>query len=216
MRMEVISLNVGKPKTVDYRGKPLETGIYKLPAAGRVQLHLGGFDGDGQADLVNHGGPDKAVCVYPIEHYAYWEQQLGKRLEYSAFGENITASGLLETEVCIGDVYEIGSALLQVSQPRFPCYKLSQKHGPAEMPAQVLSTGYSGFYFRVLREGQIATGDRIVKKESGAGGFPVRRVLYLMEHGRKDKTDLAELSELDTLSAVTRAKFRGWLDAGES
>ncbi|MBW4082197.1 MOSC domain-containing protein [Paenibacillus sp. S150] len=214
--MEVISLNVGKPKTVDYRGKPLETGIYKLPAEGKVQLHLEGFAGDGQADLVNHGGADKAVCVYPIEHYAFWEQWLGKSLEYSAFGENITASGLLETEVCIGDVYEIGSALLQVSQPRFPCFKLAQKHGPADMPAQVLNTGYSGFYFRVLREGQLAAGDKIIKKESGAGSFPVKQVLYLMEHGRKDKNGLAELARLETLSAGTRAKFQGWLDAPES
>lgn len=214
--MEVISLNVGKPVTVDYRGKPLETGIYKLPAAGPVRLHAEGFDGDGQADLVNHGGPDKAVCVYPIEHYAYWEEQLGKKLEYSAFGENITVSGLLETEVCIGDVYEIGSCLLQVSQPRFPCFKLSQKHGPADMPAKVLDTGYSGFYFRVLREGVIAAGDAIVKQESGAGGFPVRRVLYLMEHGRTDKSDLPELSELESLSFVTREKFRRWLGTEES
>jgi MOSC domain-containing protein YiiM len=214
--MEVISLNVGKPVTVDYRGKPLETGIYKMPAAGPVQLHLEGFDGDGQADLVNHGGPDKAVCVYPIEHYAFWEEQLGRKLEFSAFGENITVSGLLETEVCIGDVYEIGSTLLQVSQPRFPCFKLSQKHGPADMPAKVLATGYSGFYFRVLREGQIAAGDVIVKKESGDGGYSVKRVLYLMEHGRKDKNGLAELSELDTLASGTRMKFRSWLEAAES
>lgn len=117
--MEVISLNVGKPVTVDYRGKPLETGIYKLPAEGPVRLHAEGFDGDGQADLVNHGGVNRAVCVYPIEHYTFWEEHLGKQLAYSAFGENITVSGLLETEVCIGDVYEIGTALLQVSQPRF-------------------------------------------------------------------------------------------------
>lgn len=213
--MEVISLNVGKPKTVDYRGKPLETGIYKMPAPGKVQLHLEGFDGDGQADLVNHGGADKAVCVYPIEHYPFWEQWLGKKLEYSAFGENITASGLLETEVCIGDVYEVGTTLLQVSQPRFPCYKLAQKHGPADMPAQVLKTGFSGFYFRVLREGQIAAGDPIIKQESGKGSFPIKQVLYLMEHGRKDQTGLAELAALETLSADTREKFQGWLDTAE-
>lgn len=211
--MEVLSLNVGKPVTVDYRGRPLETGIYKMPAAGQVLLTLEGFEGDGQADRVNHGGTDKAVCVYPIEHYAFWEEQLGKKLEYSAFGENLTVSGLLETEVCIGDVFEIGSALLQVSQPRFPCFKLSQKHGPADMPAKVLSTGYSGFYFRVLREGQIASGDRIVKKESGEGGYPIRRVLYVMEHGRKDKTGLAELVQLAALAASTRRQFQGWLEA---
>ncbi|WNS42584.1 MOSC domain-containing protein [Paenibacillus sp. MMS20-IR301] len=214
--MKVVSLNVGKPKTVDYRGKPLETGIYKLSVSGPASLRREGFDGDGQADLINHGGADKAVCVYPFEHYAFWGEQLGKKLEYAAFGENLTVSGLLETEVCIGDIYEIGTALLQVSQPRFPCFKLSQKHGPADMPARVLSTGYSGFYLRVLREGEIACGDGILKRESGAGGFSVKQVLYSMEHGRRDKTGLAELAGLDSLAAVIRERFRGWLAAWES
>lgn len=213
LKGQVVSLNVGKPKTVEYRNQQLSTGIYKLPVAGPVALHAEGFDGDGQADLVNHGGPDKAVCVYPLEHYAFWEEQLGRKLDYSAFGENITARGLLETEVCIGDVYEIGTTLLQVSQPRFPCFKLSQKHGPADMPARVLSTGYSGFYFRVLREGQLAAGDRIVKRESGAGSFPVKRVLYFMEHGRKDQSGLAELARLESLASGIRERFRRWLEA---
>ncbi|MEK4849422.1 MOSC domain-containing protein [Paenibacillus sp. FSL H7-0756] len=216
IKMQVVSLNVGKPKTVEYRGKPLDTGIYKLPVAGPLALRVGGFTGDGQADLVNHGGPDKAVCVYPLEHYAHWEERLGRKLEYSAFGENITARGLLETEVCIGDVLEIGTALLEVSQPRFPCFKLTQKHGPADMPAQVLSTGYSGFYLRVLREGSLAAGDPIVKLASGAGRIPVRQVLYSMEHGRKDHTGLAELARLESLAAGLRERFRGWLAAAES
>lgn len=210
--MEVISLNVGQPVTVGYRGKPLETGIYKQPASGPVRLHAEGFDGDGQADLVNHGGPDKAVCVYPVEHYAYWEEQLDKKLEYSAFGENLTVSGLLETEVCIGDVYEIGSALLQVSQPRFPCFKLSQKHGPADMPAKVLATGYSGFYFRVLCEGAVTAGDVIVKKASGPGGYPVRRVLRAMEAGRRDKSGLKELAALSSLTEGIRHDFQKWME----
>lgn len=213
---QVVSLNVGKPKTVEYRNQPLSTGIYKLPVAGPLALHMEGFDGDGQADLVNHGGPDKAVCVYPVEHYPYWEEQLDRKLDYSAFGENITARGLLETEVCIGDVYEIGTALLQVSQPRFPCFKLSQKHGPADMPARVLSTGFSGFYFRVLREGRISAGDQIVKRESGAGSIPVKRVLYFMEHGRKDQSGLAELARLESLAPGIRERFQRWLEAAES
>lgn len=213
LKGQVVSLNIGKPKTVEYRNQPLSTGIYKLPVAGQVALQMEGFDGDGQADLVNHGGPDKAVCVYPLEHYAYWEEQLGRRLDYSAFGENITASGLLETEVCIGDVYEIGTTLLQVSQPRFPCFKLSQKHGPADMPARVLSTGYSGFYFRVLREGRIAAGDQIVKRENGDSGFTVKQVLYFMEHGRKDQSGLAELARLESLATGIRERFRRWLEA---
>ncbi|WP_379130054.1 MOSC domain-containing protein [Paenibacillus sp. sgz500958] len=213
--MRIESLNVGTPVTVDYRGKPLETGIYKSPAIEALQLSVNGFAGDGQADLVNHGGPDKAVCVYPHEHYSYWEERLGKKLAASAFGENLTTTGLLETEVCIGDIYEIGTALLQVSQPRYPCFKLSQKHGPADLPAQVLTTGYSGFYFRVLREGMIAPGDGIVKKESGAGQVPVNRVLHLMEVGRHEVDGLAEVVELESLTAGIRERFKGWLKAAE-
>lgn len=209
--MNIISLNVGKPVTVDYRGKPLDTGIYKRPVLTPLHLSVNGLDGDGQADLVNHGGPDKAVCLYPMEHYAYWEQLLGKKLEFAAFGENITTSGLIETEVCIGDVYEIGTALLQISQPRYPCFKLSQKHGPANLPAKVLETGFSGFYFRVLREGEINAGDAIVKKQNGQGAFSVSRVLHMMEVGRKDTTGLADLAELDTLAEGIRSRFRDWL-----
>lgn len=213
--MEIISLNVGRPVTVDYRGKPLETGIYKKPVQGSVQLHTLGFEGDGQADLKHHGGPDKAVCAYPLEHYSYWEQQLGKKLEYSAFGENITTTGLLETQVCIGDVYEIGTTLLQVSQPRYPCFKLSQKHGPADLPAQVLDTKYSGFYFRVIREGEISAGDLIVKKESGAGSATVAHVLHLMQVGLQEEAALAALVDLEPLSAVVRNKFRKQLGMPE-
>ncbi|OMD25701.1 MOSC domain-containing protein [Paenibacillus odorifer] len=215
MDMEITSLNVGRPVTVDYRGKPLETGIYKTPVEGSVRLHTNGFVGDGQADLKHHGGPDKAVCAYPIEHYSYWEQQLGKKLEYSAFGENITTTGLLETEVCIGDVYEIGTTLLQVSQPRYPCFKISQKHGPADLPAQVLDTGYSGFYLRVLREGMISTGDAIVKKENGDSNASVAHVLHLMQVGLQEEAALAELVELEALSAVVRNKFRKQLGMPE-
>lgn len=213
--MRIVSLNIGRPITVDYHGKPLETGIYKAPASGPVHLSVEGLAGDGQADLVNHGGPDKAICVYPLEHYKYWEEQLGKKLEYAAFGENITTSGLLETEVCIGDVYEIGTTLLQVSQPRYPCFKLSQKHGPADLPAKVLATGYSGFYLRVLREGEIAADDIIVKKQSGPGGVSISKLLHMMEVGRKDKTGLADVIELDSLAEGIRHKFRNWLESSE-
>lgn len=213
--MEIISLNVGRPVTVDYRGKPIETGIYKMPVEGSVRLNSTGFEGDAQADLKHHGGPDKAVCAYPIEHYPYWEQQLEKKLEYSAFGENITTAGLLETEVNIGDVYEIGTTLLQVSQPRYPCFKISQKHGPADLPAKVLETGYSGFYFRVLREGKITPGDVIVKKESGADNVPISRVLHLMKVGLKERAALEELVELDSLSDSVRSQFRNLLDIAE-
>ncbi|MFD1776777.1 MOSC domain-containing protein [Paenibacillus rhizophilus] len=213
--MKIMSLNVGMPVTALYHGKTLETGIYKFPVEGPVRLSADGLTGDGQADLVNHGGPDKAVCVYPSEHYAYWEQWLGKKLDCAAFGENLATAGLLETEVCIGDIYEIGTALVQVSQPRYPCFKLSQKHGPAEFPAEVLKTGFSGFYFRVLREGELASGSAIVKVSSGDGGVPVSRVLHMMATGRGDKRGLEELVRLDSLASGIRSRFQGWLDGPE-
>lgn len=206
--MKVVALSVGKPKQVEYKGKPLETGIYKLPVERAAQLGPEGFSGDGQADLVNHGGPDKAVCVYPEEHYPYWEQELGKPVGVSAFGENLTTSGLLETDVCIGDVFEIGTAVVQVSQPRYPCFKLSQKHGAADMPAKVLKTGYCGFYFRVLKTGEISAGTPIVRVSRGAGSVPVSRVLAVMAAGKQDREGMLQLVGHPDLSASVRESFR--------
>lgn len=203
------------PVEVQYRGKTLETGIYKLPVEGPRRLTVNGLAGDGQADLVNHGGPDKAVCVYPSEHYAYWERYLGRSLDPGAFGENVTASGLLETEVCIGDIYEIGTALVQVSQPRYPCFKLSQKHGPAEMPAEVLKTGFSGFYFRVLREGQLSAGSAVVKVSAGASHASVARVLHLIGAGRGDKQGLQEMLGVEALASGIRSSFQARLKEPE-
>lgn len=211
----IVSLNIGKPVTVEYKGRPLETGIYKRSANGPLRLGTLGFEGDGQADLVNHGGPDKAVCLYPSEHYPYWETRLGRKLDPAAFGENVTSAGLMETEVRIGDIYAAGTAELQVSQPRYPCFKLSQKHGPADMPAQVLKTGFSGFYFRVLREGVIAPGDTLRLLEQGPQEATVAYVLHMMQSGREDREGLQALAALESLASGIRAKFQGWLeDAG--
>ncbi|WP_310552131.1 MOSC domain-containing protein [Paenibacillus glufosinatiresistens] len=209
--MRVIQLSVGQPAPVEYRGKPVETGIYKQPVEGPLRVAFHGITGDGQGDLVHHGGPDKAVCAYPSEHYAYWASWLGRPPGSAAFGENVTTEGLLETEVCIGDLYEVGTALLQVSQPRYPCFKLSLKHGPAEFPARVLETGYSGFYFRVLREGEIAANSAIVKVARGEGGVTVRRVLRAMEVGRRDPSGLEELAALTALSEGIRRDFGEWM-----
>jgi len=210
----MISLNVGKPISVEYKGAVLETGIYKKPIQGNVFLGIEQIDGDGQADLVNHGGPDKAVCVYPYEHYPYWETQLGKSLEVAAFGENFTVTGMLETEVCIGDIFQVGEAVLQVSQPRYPCYKLSQKHGAADLPAQVLKTGFSGFYFRVLQAGYLNSSSSIQKMESHPAQVRVVEVLRHLASSRKDRDQemLRNMVELDVLSSSIREKFQGWLE----
>ncbi|MFB4331652.1 MULTISPECIES: MOSC domain-containing protein [Paenibacillus] len=211
MTMGIVSLNVGKPVTVDYQGKDLSTGIYKQPVEGPLFLSSLNFEGDGQADLINHGGLDKAVCAYPSEHYPYWERSLCKPMPYAAFGENLTLRGLLEDEVCIGDVYRIGGAVLQVSQPRYPCFKLSQKHGVKDMPARVLNTGYSGFYFRVLEEGSISADSPVTRLDSQASGITVLEVLRMMKDGRKDEQGLERMLEIDELASSLKSQFGTWL-----
>jgi MOSC domain-containing protein YiiM len=156
--MSVGSLNVGLPAKRCYGDEEVVTGGSKRPVPSATLRFLG-FDGDGQGDLVNHGGQDKAVCVYPFDHYPYWEWALGRGLEPGAFSENLTVSGIAETEVAVGDVFRVGGATVQVSQPRTPCSKLSGKNGERLLVKWVAETGYTGFYMRVLSEGVVAAGD---------------------------------------------------------
>lgn len=214
MKLHIVSVNVGKPVTVEYKGKPLQTGIYKQQVEGNIFVGSEQMTGDGQADLVNHGGPDKAVCVYPYEHYSHWEKELDRKLDYSAFGENLTVMGLFESEVYIGDVYQVGEVVLQVSQPRYPCFKLAQKHGVTNLPARVIETGYSGFYLRVLQEGHLSVASTIDKLESHPAQLTIAEVLQLMAHGRDDgQYDLLKKAvELDVLATGLRQRFQSWLD----
>lgn len=212
MSMGIVSLNVGKPVTVEYQGKPLSTGIYKQPVEGPVFLSRENFAGDGQADLVHHGGVDKAVCAYPFEHYEYWKSSLGKEMLLASFGENLTLKGMLEDQVCIGDIFRIGGAVVQISQPRYPCFKLSQKHGVKDMPTRVLNTGYSGFYFRVLEEGEVSADSPLTRLEAHPKGVTVREVFLMMANGRKDEHGLTRMLELEELSASVRGQFASWLE----
>ncbi|EFU38089.1 MOSC domain containing protein [Paenibacillus vortex V453] len=216
MTLGIVSLNVGTPVTVEYQGKDLSTGIYKQPVDGPLFLSTVNFAGDRQADLVNHGGVDKAVCAYPYEHYAYWENSLGKQMPYAAFGENLTLRGMLEDRVCIGDMYRVGDAVVQISQPRYPCFKLSQKLGVKDMPVRVLNTGYSGFYFRVLEEGDVRADSSVTQLESHAAGATVLEVLRMMKDGRKDEQGLNRMLELDVLSVSLKRQFGKWLEALQS
>jgi MOSC domain-containing protein YiiM len=156
--MSVASLNVGMPAMRRYGDRDVVTGGLKNPVP-RATLRFLGFEGDGQGDRVNHGGEDKAVCVYPFDHYPYWERALGRGLEPGAFSENLTVSGIAETEVAVGDVFRVGGAIVQVSQPRTPCSKLAGKNGERLLAKWVAQTGYTGFYMRVLAEGVVAAGD---------------------------------------------------------
>jgi MOSC domain-containing protein YiiM len=158
--VQLVSLNVARPRLVVYKGKPINTGIFKEPVPGPVQLRTLNLDGDRQADLSAHGGPYKAVYGYPSEHYPFWRQELpGVDLPWGMFGENFTTSGLLEDELHVGDRFQIGAAIVMVRQPRTPCYKLAAKFQRDDMLQRFLVSGRSGFYFSVEQEGSVAEGD---------------------------------------------------------
>jgi MOSC domain-containing protein YiiM len=160
--MQVIAVCVGLPREVSLKGKPITTGIFKQPVAGRVRMRSLNLDGDQQADLTVHGGIEKAIYAYPMEHYAYWRQELPDQpLPWGAFGENLTIEGLSETTVNIGDRFRMGTAEVMVTQPRFPCFKLNLKFGRDDMVKRFLDSCLSGIYFSVVQEGEVGAGDAI-------------------------------------------------------
>ena len=196
MNARLVSLNVGKPKPLAYRGKHVQSGFRKSPEPGVLWLGKTGLEGDGQADLKNHGGPEKAICVYPVEHYPYWRERLGRSLEPGAFGENFSAEGLLESDVCVGDVYRVGDALVQVSQPRQPCYKMAARHGIKELALWVLEAGFTGFYFRCLEPGEVRAREEISlvrRAQTLTSLAEANRVMH------RDKRDVAGIERLLTV-----------------
>ena len=158
--MKLVSLNVARPRLVVSKGQSINTGIFKQPVSGPVQLRTLNLDGDRQADLSVHGGPHKAVYGYPSEHYSFWRDELpGVDLPWGMFGENFTTSGLAEDELHVGDRFQIGSSILMVRQPRTPCYKLAAKFQRDDILERFLLSGRSGFYFSVEQEGSVAADD---------------------------------------------------------
>ncbi len=155
----VLSVNVGRIQTLDLGERSTQSAIRKAPVAGPVWLGVLGLEGDQQADRRFHGGPDKAVNVYPSEHYEHWRERLEGPLAAGAFGENFTTQGFVETEICIGDTYRIGDAIVQVTQPRTPCSKLAGRHSEPQLIGWVNESRFTGFYFRCLEEGQVEAGD---------------------------------------------------------
>ena len=192
---ELVSVNVGMPRPIDTRNGPVLTGIFKRPIKSRVRVRRHNLDGDGQADLESHGGENKAVYGYPFEHYPTWAAELGRDdLSPGQFGENLTTRGLLETEVGLGDVFQIGTAVLKVSQPRMPCFKLGLRMGDPRFVKTFLKSGRPGFYFRVVKEGQIQAGDRIERIETGATGITVYE-LWDLVFGPTDDPERLRLAE---------------------
>jgi len=178
--MRILSVNAGLPRQVVSDGKSVTTGIYKSPAQGRVRVTRLNIEGDGQADLSVHGGPNKAVYAYPSEHYAYWQREIPDiEMPWGMFGENLTLNGLLEEDAHIGDRFRMGTAVLMVTQPRLPCYKLGIRFGREDMPDRFLESGRTGFYFAVVDEGELGEGDAVRSFHRDANRVSVRDVLLL-------------------------------------
>ena len=212
--MRVLSVNVSLPRDVVWRGKTIRTGIYKEPVAGRVPLRRTNLDGDRQADLRVHGGPDKAVYAYPSEYYELWSRERPELLvRPGAFGENLTTDGLVDDDVSVGDRFRIGTAELVVTQPRLPCFKLGIKMGRDEFVLEFLERGLLGFYFAVVREGEVAAGDPIVELQRDPRGFRVTEIARLYAGDRSDVDAMRRAAELDVLPESWRDYFRKRVDS---
>ena len=212
----LISLNVGLPRDVVWQGRTVHTGIWKHPVDGPRRARRLNVDGDGQGDLAGHGGEQRAVFVYQLDSYRYWEQELGRDdFEFGQFGENFTIEGLADDEVCIGDRYRIGDAEFEVTQPRVTCYRVGIRLNDPRIPALLVSHRRPGFYLRVLREGDVRAGDEIVKLASGPESMTVAEVdalLYLPGHPRQQ---LLRALRIPALSPGWQGSFRALLEEGE-
>ena len=207
--MKLVSVNVGLPREVEWRGRTVTTGIFKSPVEGRARVRTLNLDGDRQADLSVHGGPTKAVYVYPGEHYAYWRQELpGVDLPPGSFGENLTTEGLRETEVRIGDRFRVGSAVVSVTEPRMPCSKLGVKFGRDDMVRRFLASERSGFYFAVVEEGDVAAGDAIEPLERATHEVTVSEIIRLFARDREDLEALRRVIQVEALPESWRGHFR--------
>jgi MOSC domain-containing protein YiiM len=211
MPMTLVSINVGQPREMAHGHTPVMTGIFKQPVAGPVTVRWLNLDGDGQADLINHGGESKAVYAYSLDHYPYWREVLGRdALPHGQFGENLTVAGLDEAELCVGDQLRIGSALFTISQPRVPCYKLGLRFGDKRMPRLFAESLRTGVYLRVLQQGTIEAGDTLEVVAQGAGRISIRALFdaYLKPNDRDALRLLARAAEVPELSPGWRTYIR--------
>jgi len=207
---KVISLNVGLPRTVYFRGQAVTTGIFKEPVSGHIKLRRINLDGDKQADLTVHGGPDKAVYAYPAEHYDYWKKRLpNMKLPWGMFGENLTTVELLEDQVNIGDVFQIGSSEVVVTQPRMPCYKLGVKFGSMDIVKKFMDSKLTGIYFRVLKEGEVGAGDAIELISRDANNVTVKDIVRLVT-GEGDMATIRRAVHIKALPEAWRQEFLGY------
>ncbi|MFC0470101.1 MOSC domain-containing protein [Halalkalibacter kiskunsagensis] len=205
----IISLNIGQTKNIsDEDEKQIDSAIYKHSVSDTsLYLSTTNLEGDEQADLVNHGGSDKAVCVYPFEHYSYWENKFGFDLPIGAFGENITLRGVPESKVFIGDTWQWGEAIVQVSQPRRPCFKVAKRHGIKKLPLYIQETGFSGYYLRVVKEGNVSGKDpfSLLNRMSDVSIEHVNRITF---YDKENYEEIKKLLNLKELSEAWKASLK--------
>jgi MOSC domain-containing protein YiiM len=208
--MKLLSVNVGLPREIEWKGKIVRTSIFKAPVTGRVKVTKLNLEGDQQSDLAVHGGIDKAVYVYPSEHYLFWREELpGTDLPWGMFGENFTTEGSLDDNaVFIGDRFRIGSAEFAVTQPRMPCFKLGIRFGRADIIKRFLHSGRAGFYLAVLREGEVAAGDSIELLPRDEQGITVAEIVNLYKADAANQDLLRRASDLAALPESWRDYFR--------
>ncbi|GHB60513.1 MOSC domain-containing protein [Persicitalea jodogahamensis] len=215
--MQIHSVNVGLPRTVEWEGRIVTTGIFKEPVTGPIPLNFVNLQGDRQADLTVHGGPDKAVYAYDLTHYAVWKSEIA-RSDWTPglFGENLTTEGLLESEVRIGDLFRAGTALLRAVQPRFPCYKLNVRFDDPGMTRRFAQLGRPGIYFRVVEPGIIAAGDALALTEAAETDVTIQTVNDVVLKQKGDYELVARLASLPHLAESLRAKFSNHVSRQQS
>jgi MOSC domain-containing protein YiiM len=204
--MRVISVNVGRPQVVDWHGRQVSTAIFKSPVAGPVPVQADNLVGDEQADLSVHGGPYKAIYAYPAEHYGYWRAELPDvELSWGMFGENLTVEGLAEQDLLVGDIFAVGSALLRVSEPRVPCYKLGLRFNDAQMVKRFLHSRRSGFYFSIAQAGTIEAGDSISLVQRAADSVSIADMFRVYGFEPDDLATFKRMAALPELSDAWRS-----------
>jgi ferredoxin-NADP reductase/MOSC domain-containing protein YiiM len=210
----LLSVNVGQPRDVPWQGKTVYTGVWKQPVSGPAMVRRLNIDGDGQGDTNGHGGEQRAVLVYQIQSYRYWQQYLKRDdFTYGQFGENLTVDGMADDEVCIGDRYRIGEAEFEVTQPRVTCYRVGLRLGEPELPAMLVSHRRPGFYMRVITEGHIQAGDEVVKTRTGPGALSVADTDALLYLPHRDLGKLPLALQIPALSPGWQQSFRDLLDS---
>src|SRR5579859_7543610 len=211
---QLVAVSVGVPRDIQWKGRTVHTGVWKTPVAGRRLVRRLNVDGDGQGDLAGHGGEQRAVLVYQLDSYRHWQEQL-KRTDFvhGQFGENFTIEGLPDETACIGDRFQIGSAVFEISQPRVTCYRVGIRMDEPRMPALLTSSGRPGFYFRVLHEGEVGAGDAIVKVGEAKERMTVAEINALLYSPNHPHGLLERALRIDTLSPGWRASFQALLES---